>query len=194
MDYNAILQKRRTIRFYQQKKVAEKHLVKMVEAALHAPSAANNQILRYTIVRNEDLVQAVFYHTRYGGRVTPKRSPQWGVNAPTAFIAISAVKSGETVSPMAYADSGAAIMSMQFAAVAENLGTCWIGAFNAKEVSNFLAIPENEQLIFLLAVGHPAEKPVEDVIQSNESVAYYLDEYDNLHVPKYALEAVTRIL
>jgi len=95
---------------------------------------------------------------------------------------------------MAYADSGAAIMSMQFAAVAENLGTCWIGAFNAKEVSNFLAIPENEQLIFLLAVGHPAEKPVEDVIQSNESVAYYLDEYDNLHVPKYALEAVTRIL
>jgi len=77
MDYNAILQKRRTIRFYQQKKVAEKHLVKMVEAALHAPSAANNQILRYTIVRNEDLVQAVFYHTRYGGRVTPKRSPQW---------------------------------------------------------------------------------------------------------------------
>ena len=194
MDYNAILQKRRTIRFYQQKKVAEKHLVKMVEAALHAPSAANNQILRYTIVRNEDLVQAVFYHTRYGGRVTPKRSPQWGVNAPTAFIAISAVKNGETVTPMAYADSGAAIMSMQFAAVAENLGTCWIGAFNAKEVSNFLAIPENEQLIFLLAVGHPAEKPVEDVIQSNESVAYYLDEYDQLHVPKYALEAVTRIL
>ena len=194
MNYDAVLLKRRTIRFYQQKPVAEKHLVKMVEAALHAPSAANNLPLRYTIVRNSDLVQAVFYHTRYGGRVTPRRSPEWKVNAPTAFIAVSAVKSGPSVSPMVYADSGAAIMSMQFAAVQENLGTCWIGAFNAKEVSEILAIDASEQLIFLLAVGHPAETPVEDTIEANESVAYYLDGFDRLHVPKYKLEAVTRIL
>ena len=194
MDYNAILSKRRTIRFYQQKKVAEKHLIKMVEAALHAPSAANNLPLRYTIVRNDDLVQAVFYHTKYGGRVTPRRSPEWGVNAPRAFIGISAVKNGPEISSSVYADSGAAIMSMQFAATAENLGTCWIGAFNAKEVSSILQIPGNEQLIYLLAVGHPAENPVEDLIQSGESVAYYLDEYDRLHVPKYSVEAVTRVL
>ena len=194
MNYDAVLLKRRTIRFYQQKPVAEKHLVKMVEAALHAPSAANNLPLRYTIVRNSDLVQAVFYHTKYGGRVTPRRSPEWKVNAPTAFIAVSAVKNGPSISPMVYADSGAAIMSMQFAAVQENLGTCWIGAFNAKEVSEILAIDGSEQLIFLLAVGHPAETPVEDAIEAGESVAYYLDEYDRLHVPKYKLEAVTRIL
>ena len=193
MNYDAILLKRRTIRFYQQKPVAEKHLIKMVEAALHAPSAANNLPLRYTIVRNSDLVQAVFYHTKYGGRVTPKRSPKWGVNAPTAFIAISVVKNGPDVSPMIYADSGAAIMSMQFAAVQENLGTCWIGAFNAKEVTEMLEIPSNEKLIFLLAVGHPAENPVEDIIDSGENVAYYLDNYDRLHVPKYKVEAVTRI-
>ena len=85
-------------------------------------------------------------------------------------------------------------MSMQFAAVQENLGTCWIGAFNAKEVSEILAIDASEQLIFLLAVGHPAETPVEDTIEANESVAYYLDGFDRLHVPKYKLEAVTRIL
>ena len=193
MNYSALLLKRRTIRFYQQKPVAEKHLVKMVEAALHAPSAANNLPLRYTIVRNADLVQAVFYNTKYGGRVTPKRSPEWGVNAPTAFIAVSAVKNGAEISPMVYADSGAAIMSMQFAAVEENLGTCWIGAFNSKEVTDILEIPANEKLIFLLAVGHPAETPVEDQINIDESVAYYLDEYDRLHVPKYKLEAVTRI-
>lgn len=193
MNYDAILLKRRTIRFYQQKPVAEKHLIKMVEAALHAPSAANNLPLRYTIVRNQDLVQAVFYHTRYGGRVTPKRSPEWNKTAPTAFIAVSAVKNGPEVSPMVYADSGAAIMSMQFTAVQENLGTCWIGAFNSKEVTNLLEIPASEQLLFLLAVGHPAETPVEDTIEINESVAYYLDTFDRLHVPKYKLEAVTRI-
>ena len=194
MDYGAILRKRRTIRFYQNKSVAEKHLINMVAAALHAPSAANNLPLRYTVVRDPDLVQAVFYHTKYGGRVTPRRSPEWNVNAPRAFIAVSAVKNGSQISNMVYADAGAAIMSMQFQAVAENLGTCWIGAFNARETTQILAIPDSEQLIFLLAVGHPAENPVEDQIRSGESVAYYLDEYDRLHVPKYELEAVTRIL
>ena len=193
MNYDALLLKRRTIRFYQQKPVAEKHLLKMVAAALVAPSAANNLPLRYTIIRNYDLAEAVFYHTRYGGRVTPERSPRWGVNAPMAFIAVSAVKNGAEISPMVYADSGAAIMSMQFAAVQENLGTCWIGAFNAKEVAKIIELPDNEQLVFLLAVGHPAETPVVDTIENGESVAYYLDGFNRLHVPKYKLEAVTRI-
>ncbi len=194
MDYSALLKKRRSIRFYQQKPVAEKHLIKMVQAALHAPSAANNQVLRYTIIRNQDLVQAVFHHTRYGGRVTPKRSPKWGDNAPTAFIAVSAVKNGSEISPAVYSDAGAAIMIMLFAAVEENLGTCWIGAFNGKEVAQLLETPANEQLLYLIAVGHPAESPVEETIRKNESVAYYLDEYDRLHVPKYEFEAVTKIM
>lgn len=194
MDYSNILRKRRTIRFYRQMPVAENHLIKMIAAACHAPSAANNQVLRYTIVRNPDLVQAVFYHTKYAGRVTPKRSPEWGVNAPTAFIAVSAVKNGPVISPMVYADAGAAIMSMAFQAVEEKLGTCWIGAFNAREVANILETDKSEELLYLLAVGHPAENPVEDEISSGESVAYYVDEFNTLHVPKYNIESVTRIL
>lgn len=194
MDYSNILRKRRTIRFYRQMPVAENHLIKMIAAACHAPSAANNQVLRYTIVRNPDLVQAVFYHTKYAGRVTPKRSPEWGVNAPTAFIAVSAVKNGPVISPTVYADAGAAIMSMAFQAVEEKLGTCWIGAFNAREVANVLETDKSEELLYLLAVGHPAENPVEDEISSGESVAYYVDEFNTLHVPKYNIESVTRIL
>ncbi len=194
MNFSALLNKRRTIRFYKRMNVAEEHLKNLVEAARHAPSAANNQILRYTLVRNADLVQAVFYHTNWGGRVKPRRTPEWGVNAPSAFIAVSAVKNGPELTPMAYADAGAAIMSMEFAAVEANLGTCWIGAFKVREVSELLNIPPREQLLFLLAVGHPAENPVEDTITAEESVAYYLDEYNTLHVPKYTFEAVARIL
>ena len=95
---------------------------------------------------------------------------------------------------MVYADAGAAIMSMSFQALEEKLGTCWIGAFNAKEVANILETDKSEELLYLLAVGHPAENPVEDEISANESVAYYVDEFDTLHVPKYSVEAVTRIL
>ena len=95
---------------------------------------------------------------------------------------------------MVYADAGAAIMSMSFQAVEEKLGTCWIGAFNAKEVTAILEIDKSEELLYLLAVGHPAENPVEDTISKDESVAYYVDTFNTLHVPKYSVEAVTRIL
>lgn len=194
MDFKEICRRRRTVRFYQHKNVALEHLIAMIDCARRAPSAANNQILRYTVVRNPDLVQAVFLHTAWGGRVTPRRSPEWGRNAPAAFIAVSALRSGPVLPQMAYADAGAAIMTMQYAAADAGLGSCWIGAFKVKEVGAILAVPAKEQLIFLLAVGHPAEKPVMDEIEADGSVAYYLDEDDTLHVPKYSVKAVTRIL
>ena len=161
MNYSAILAKRRTIRFYQQKSVAEKHLVKMIEAACHAPSGANNQVLRYTIVRNKDLVQAVFYHTKYGGRVTPKRSPEWGVNAPAAFIAVSAVKNGEAINSSVYADAGAAIMSMQFQAVEENLGTCWICAFEKAKMNQVMQVQAPWSVEAITPLGYANQPPRE---------------------------------
>ena len=110
MDFQELCRRRRTIRFYQRRNVAVEHLAAMVDLARRAPSAANNQILRYTIVRNPDLVQAVFLHTAWAGRVTPKRSPEWGHNAPAAFIAVSALRNGPVLPQMAYADAGAAII------------------------------------------------------------------------------------
>lgn len=193
MDFKELCRRRRTVRFYQKKPVALEHLIHLVDLARRVPSASNNQILRYTIVRDPDLVQAVFLNTAWGGRVTPRRSPEWGHNAPTAFIAVSAVRTGEKLSVMAYADAGAAIMTMQYGAVDAGLASCWLGAFKGKEVTELLAVPPEEQLIFLLAVGHGAEQPVMDEIEAGESVAYYLDTFDTLHVPKYSVKAITRI-
>ena len=194
MDFKVLAARRRTVRFYQRKAVAEEHLLHLIDVARRAPSAANNQILRYTVVRNPDRVQAVFLHTAWAGRVKPKRTPEWGFNAPPAFIAVSAVKNGPTLPPLAYADAGAAIMAMQYAATDANLGSCWIGAFKAREVAALLEIPDSEQLLFLLAVGHPAEAPVQDEIGMGDDVGYYLDTFDVLHVPKYSVKAITRIL
>ena len=194
MEFKTVAQRRRTVRFYQNKPVAEEHLLQLVDLARRAPSAANNQILRYTIVRTPDLVQAVFLHTAWAGRVKPKRTPEWGFNAPPAFIAVSAVRNGAAPAPMAYADAGAAIVTMQYAATDARLGSCWIGAFKAKEVTALLEIPAQEQLLFLLAVGHPAETPVQDEIEMGDDVGYYLDTFAVLHVPKYSVRAITRVL
>ena len=48
---------------------------------------------------------------------------------------------------------------MTLAAVAEGLGTCWIGAFLEEEVKRILGIPDGFRVVELLALGYPSEKP-----------------------------------
>jgi len=189
MELSELFAKRRSIRFYRQSAVKPEDLRALVAAARHAPSAANNQVLRYTLVHSAGLVEKLFSHTAWGGRVKPHRNPEWGKTAPTAFIAVSTTSADAKV---IHADAGAAIMLMELRAVELGLGTCWIGAFHASEVTVLLELPPGETLLYLLAVGHPAETPVEESIEAGEAPGYYLDGANTIHVPKFSVNALSR--
>ena len=185
MDFMELLE-RRTIRFFRQEPVPEAELRKMLDAARRASCGANAQILRYMVIRDPELVEKVFYCTAYAGKVKPRRSPVWGVNAPLTFIAQLAPEGrGE-------ADAGAAVQSMEFAAHDSGLGSCWIGSFDHAKVNELLDPPEGLQVRYLLAVGYPAELyPVQEDITLADKPDYYLDAEDSLHVPKYTVDALT---
>lgn len=185
MDFMELLE-RRTIRFFRQEPVPEAELRKMLDAARRASCGANSQVLRYMVIRTPELAEKIFYHTAYAGKVKPRRSPVWGVNAPQIFIAVLAPEG------KAEADAGAAVQSMEFAAHDSGLGSCWIGSFDHGKVNELLAPPEGLQVRYLLAVGYPAELyPVQEDIGLDGDPAYYLDDQDRLHVPKYTVEALT---
>ena len=48
---------------------------------------------------------------------------------------------------------------MSLAAIAEGLGTCWIGAFKEDKVKEILGIPEKIRVVVMLTLGYPAELP-----------------------------------
>jgi nitroreductase len=48
---------------------------------------------------------------------------------------------------------------MTLQAVAEGLGTCWIGAFDEKKVKKILNIPESVRVVMLLSIGYPKVIP-----------------------------------
>jgi nitroreductase len=50
------------------------------------------------------------------------------------------------------------MQQMVLAATAEGLGTCWIGDFDDKEVRDLLKIPEEYDVVCLLAMGYPRER------------------------------------
>ncbi|MGE4565374.1 MAG: nitroreductase family protein [Victivallaceae bacterium] len=192
MELQTALRNRRTIRRFQVLPVAGRDLDAMLEAAQASSSGGNTQPLRYVVVTTPAKVEAVFNQCRFGALVQPRRSPQWGIDAPAVFIAVTVEKPEPT--PVDYAVCGGAIMAMQFAAFGLGLGCCWIGAFDRSQVREILSLGANEEVMFLVAVGHPAEKPVLEWVDAESDIKYYLDGEDTLHVPKRRPQAVSRHL
>ena len=59
---------------------------------------------------------------------------------------------------------------MMLAAVEEDLGTCWIGAFYQQTVMDLLNIPKEYKVVALLPIGYPAESPKPKSRKSFEQV------------------------
>ena len=187
MNFSQLVSERRTIRFFEQRQVPDADLLKIVDDARTASCACNWQRLRYTIVRSPEVVEKLFAHTAYGGKVTPRRSPRWGVNAPVAFIIVHAAGSAAPAAHLE-ADAGAAIQTMEFSAWSRGIGCCWLGAFNREAVSKLTGV---QNIVYLVAVGYPAEKPVSEDISGADDTSYYLDDNDTLHVPKINVNDLT---
>ena len=186
MDFNDILQRRRTIRRFAQKPVADNDLRSLIEAARLASSAANRQPLRYIVVRTLELVVQLLQLTAWASRVAPRRTPCLGESAPSAFLAVTAPSDAHP--EWTQADAGAAIQSIEFAAVNCGLGCCWIGALQRDKIAEVLQLPPGRKLLYLVAVGYPAETPCHEDAPSPEQIGYYLDDHDRLHVPKLTVD------
>lgn len=184
------LKGRRTVRLYQQKTISDDVLASLIDAARRSPVAMNRQTLRYTIARTPALVSQLLPLTGWAGLVKPRRTPQPGITAPAAFIAVTAP--GDLADDNhTFANAGAAIHAILLAAFDQGLGTCWLGSVNKAEAAKLLAIPDNQAILYLVAVGYPAEAPLSEDITSEQSQAYYLDEQNVLHVPKLNNETIT---
>ena len=185
MEYRELLKQRRTIRLFKQQPVSDDLLAYLVDAARVASCASNKQRLRYTVVRDPEMVLEVLKHTRWAGLVQPHRNPEPGVTSPAAFIVITTTEN--ELSELLCADAGAAIQSMEFAATDAGLGCCWLGAIDRDEIRK---IVNCDRIVYLAAVGYPAESPRSIDIPATESCAYYLDENGTLTVPKLNLKDI----
>lgn len=182
--YDTIL-KRRTVRKFKNEKIDREILLKLVNAARHAPSAANLQPIKYLIVDDSEKVKDLFAHLKWAAYLAPDGTP--GENErPVAYIIIlidtEIRKSGYEL------DVGAAVQNILLAAEEENIGTCWMGAIDREAIRKLFDIPDRYIIDTLVALGYKAESPVAE--EENGSIKYYKDEKGVLHVPKRKLEDI----
>ena len=163
-------------------KVRKDQLVALVEAARLAPSARNQQVLRFRLVTAEE-AQFVLPHIGLGGALPELHLPLPNTE-PNAFVVICTTKEGRYVDM----DLGIAAQTMLLRAVEMGLNGVCIAAFNPEAISANLKLPYPPQLI--LAIGRSAERIEVVDIAENESTTYFRKE--NTHfVPKLRTEDLT---
>lgn len=187
MDAVEAIKTRRTVRLYEQKEISGEILLELVECARRAPAAANRQPLEYVIVSESEINARVFECLAWAGYVKPKRNPP-ADKRPVAYIIVLMNKSiGNDKSNSV--DAAAAIENVLVAAQSIGIGSCWLGAIDKDKIREICRVPEGVDIDSVVALGYPAETPVMEDCK-DESIKYYLDEDDVLHVPKRTLESI----
>ncbi|MDY6913663.1 MAG: nitroreductase family protein [Planctomycetota bacterium] len=150
MDLYETIKKRTSVRKYQDKPVEDDKLQRILDAGRLAPSANNRQARKFVVVRNEELRAAL----------AEAAEQPWIAQAPVV-IAVVGLDTDRTMScgvPADPVDCAIAIDHMTLAAVAEGLGTCWVGHFDQDACCNILSVPPAAKIIELLPLGYPSAK------------------------------------
>jgi nitroreductase len=148
MDVFEAIRARKSVRTYQARPVEPEKLRRVLEAARLAPSARNEQEWRFVVVTDREKRQ----------RLARDASSQHFMGGAPVIIAACAetdgriMRCGQRAYPI---DVAIAIDHLTLAAVAEGLGTCWIGSFDPAEVRRILAIPDSVEVVELMPLGYP---------------------------------------
>ena len=182
MDMIDVIRTRRTVRFFKQDTIEVSVLRELVECGRCAPSGANRQPREYIIVNDKSVADKLFESLAWAGYVQPKRNPPVG-KRPVTYIVVLI---NRDISTKGGVDAAAAIENILLAGWSKRIGSCWMGAIDRDAIRKLLSVPENFAIDSVVSLGFPDEVPVMEDCKG-DSVEYYLDDDDRLHVPKRRL-------
>ena len=149
MDALEAIKGRRSIRKYREEPIAEEQVMQILEAGRWAATKGNKQPWKF-IILNDAQVCNDLANTLSTGKFLSE--------APLGIAIV--VKPDDPIH--AVQDGAAATQNMLLAAHALGLGACWISVYDMAwegEAKQVLGIPEDERLLSVISVGHPAETP-----------------------------------
>lgn len=149
-EYLDLLKARYSVRSFSDVQLTDAELDVLLQAAQLSPTAKNSQPFRLCVVQSAEGLAKIDEATRcrYG--------------APTVII--GAYDSGVSAKGLGYEtgdfgdiDTSIVLTNIANAAAAENLGSCWVGAYDSAIIRKNFNIPNNYVLVDLMMVGHSAE-------------------------------------
>ena len=153
MDFWQVIGDRYSVRnFDPSVKVSEEVVVRLLAAAVRAPSAGNRQPWHFYVVRDAGVREGLAAAAYGQGFIT---------QAPVAIVVCadaekSAARYGDRGRDLyCLQDTAAATEHILLTAVAEGFGGCWVGAFDESQARKVLGLPAGHRPVAIVALGKP---------------------------------------
>lgn len=152
-NFLELIKSRRCIRsFDSSKKISREQIEKILEAGQWAPSAGNAQDWQFLVVQNKKIKEAL---------AEAALGQNFVAEAPVVIVVVTDLKRIEEFygsrgkELYSIQDTAAATQNMFLTAHSIELGACWVGAFDEKEVSQILKLEKNLRPVVILPIGYP---------------------------------------
>ena len=171
MEFETAVRKRRMVRHYKPDPVPKEAVDRMLELALHAPSAGFSQGSAFVVVTDPDMRRRVGILQGEEG-YSAGGFHKWISEAPVSIIACVSEKvyhdryrekdkvkdDGTEIdwpTPYWFFDIGAGCMIILLAAVDSGLAASFTGTFDVRGIRKLLGIPETFHPVGVISLGRP---------------------------------------
>ncbi len=149
MDFHELVRNRESIRSYDPGRPLDRAVLERIaEAGRLAPSAANRQPWRFVVFSSPAALE----------RVRRCYTRPWFRDAPHVLAVVGdpreAWERGDGYNSIE-TDLTIAMDHMILAAESEGVGTCWIAAYDPRELRAALALEEHERVFAITPLGYP---------------------------------------
>lgn len=150
MDFLEFAKERYSVRSFSDRPIEQGKLDKILEAGRVAPTALNFQPQKIYVLRSEDALEKMRFHTKYSYNapmillVCFDKERAWHSRYDRGY------NSGEV-------DASIVCTHMMLQAWELGIGSVWVRGFRADEVSKIFGLPENIKPVSMLPIGYPAE-------------------------------------
>lgn len=161
------IKQRRSIRKYLSRDVEEEKIKEIIECARWGPSAKNEQVCHFTVIKDKDLLRKI---SKLLVRRLSEKYPMIQERAkekedPLLYSApVYVIVSAPVDSHWGNVDGSIAAQNMALSAYSLGLGSCYIGMARTlkddKEFNELIQIPEGNRVIITMVIGYPDEKPL----------------------------------
>ncbi|MGB9821178.1 MAG: nitroreductase family protein [Pseudothermotoga sp.] len=145
--------KRRSVRKYQERDVEDELVLEIIRAAMHAPSAGNEQPWHFVIVKDKAMKEKLVHLHPYARML---------LKAPVGVVVCADTELAK-FRDFWVQDCSAATQNMLLRATELGLGAVWCGVYPDQDrIQGFRAalnLPENVVAFSLVCIGYPAENP-----------------------------------
>lgn len=143
-----VIKTRRSIRSYSDKKIDKKILGELIDCARLAPSANNQQPWEFVVVTEKETLAKIARAATYGSFIRDA----------AACIVVCGRKDNRHL----VEDCCIASQNIFIAAWSLGIGSCWVAGWKRTynpEIMELLGIPQEMEIVSILSLGYPAEKP-----------------------------------